>query len=148
MADGRHWLFAAAWMSLAAAALHLACIVGGASWYRALGAGERIARQAERGLWEPAIIAAGIAGVLMVWAAYAFSAAGAIPRLPLLRTALVLISLLLLARALAVPVMQSWRPDLSAQFIYVSAAIVFLYGATFAIGTWLAWPLLLLKDYP
>ena len=140
MVDGRGWLLAAGWMSIAAALLHMACIVGGPSWYRAVGAGERIATMVERGAWYPTFITVVISAVLGAWAAYAFSAAGAIGRLPLMRTALVLISLVLLARGLALPLMRMWRPDLSSAFLYWSSAIVLVYGLAFAIGTWEAWP--------
>jgi ABC-type glycerol-3-phosphate transport system permease component len=136
---GRSLLIAAGWMSIAASLLHVACIVGGPSWYRFFGAGEELARAAERGSPVPAIITACIATVLGVWAAYAFSGAGMIGRLPLLRTALVAISAVLLVRGLGVPLMQMWRPDLSSTFLYVSSAIVLVYGLAFAAGTWTIW---------
>ncbi len=142
---GNVWLLTAGWLSVAAALLHLGCIVGGGSWYRALGAGEPIARAAERGAMMPHVIAAVIAVVLFGWAAYAFSAAGLIGRLPLMRTALVAICAALLLRGLGVPLMQLWRPDLSPGFIYTTAAICTAFGAIFLIGTLKAWPLLSAK---
>lgn len=139
---GRSLLIAAGWMSVAASLLHLACIIGGPSWYRFFGAGEKLAQAAERGSPIPAVITGGIATVLGIWAAYAFSGSGAIGRLPLLRTALVAISIVLLVRGLGVPLMQLWRPDLSSAFLYWSSAIVLVYGLAFAIGTWTMWPAL------
>ncbi len=139
---GAAWLIAAGVISIAAALAHLACIVGGPVWFRAMGAGERLARGAERGDVRPALVAGAVAAVLFVWAAIAFSAAGLIPALPLTGVALVAISAVLLVRGLAVPVMQKWRPDLPPSFIYGSAAIVTAYGLIFAIGTWHAWPTL------
>jgi len=136
----RPWLLAAGGLSIAASVLHLACIVGGPSWYRFVGAGEPIARAVERGALMPTLITLFIAGVLGVWALYAFSAAQLLPRLPLLRTALVAISAVLLLRGLAVPLMQAWRPDLSPSFIWWTAAIVTGYGLIFANATRLAWP--------
>ena len=146
MSEARYWLLGAAWMSVAAALVHLACIVGGPAWYRSLGAGERMAQGAERGAWFPALITLAIAIVLAIWAAYAFSAAGVIGRLPLMRTALVLISAVLLVRGIGVPLMRLWRPDLSSAFLYWSSAIVLVYGLLFAIGTWKAWPMLASKE--
>jgi hypothetical protein len=129
----------AGWGSLVASALHLACIVGGPEWYRFLGAGERMARAAERGSWHPAIVAIVIATILAAWGAYAFSAAGTLPRLPLIRTALVLISAVLLLRAGAYFIRASWRPDLSDSFMLWSSLIVLALGLCFALGTWRSW---------
>ena len=145
---GRTLLIAAGWMSVAASLLHAACIIGGPSWYRFFGAGEKLAQAAQRGSIMPAIITAAIATVLAVWATYAFSGAGVIGRLPLLRTALVAISAVLLIRGLGFPLMQIWRPDLSSAFLYWSSAIVLVYGIAFAAGTWAMWPALSIREYP
>ena len=134
------WLIAAGLGSLAASGLHIACIVGGPAWYRLLGAGEGMARMATQGSWVPAAITMAIAAVLAVWSAYAFSAAGLLARLPLARTALVLISAVLLLRAAAFFVRSSWRPDLSFGFMLWSSLIVLALGLCFTIGTWQAWP--------
>lgn len=134
-----YWLLAAGWGSLAAALLHVACILGGPDWYRFLGAGEPIARAVERGASLPHIMALGIAIILAVWAAYAFSAAGVLARLPLTRAALVLIVGVLMLRALLFFVRESWRPDLSFEFMLWSSLIVLGLGLCFAIGTWQAW---------
>jgi hypothetical protein len=91
------WLLAAGIMDVGAALLHLACIFGGPSWYRFFGAGEHIVRLAERGSARPALITVVIAAVLCGLAAYAFSGAGLLPRLPLLRPALIAIFLHLCA---------------------------------------------------
>ena len=139
---GNVWLIAAGILSVAASLTHLAIIVGGPDWYRFFGAGEHMARMAERGALTPSLFTVGIAAVLMIWAAYAFSAAGLIRQLPLARTALVLISLVLMVRALAYFVRDSWRPDLSHSFMLWSSLIVLVLGLCFAIGTWRAWPAL------
>ena len=141
MTRGRAWLVAAGCMSLAGAAVHLATIVGGPDWYRFFGAGEPIARAAERGSPVPALMTTGIAAVLGIWAAYAFSAAGFIRRLPLLRTALLGITAIYLARGLLVFAPSAFnRPDLSSTFILWSSVIVLGMGLTYAIATALAWP--------
>jgi hypothetical protein len=139
---GSGWLIAAGWMSVAASLLHVACIIGGPDWYRFFGAGEEIARAAERGAWMPTILTLFIAGVLATWAAYAFGAAGKFIRLPLMRTALIAIGLVLLLRALGGLVGHLWRPDLSDTFMLWSSLIVLVLGLCFAIGTWRAWPAL------
>lgn len=138
--DGRLLLTTGGLLSLIAALLHLACIFGGPDWYRFFGAGEGVAQAAERSEAMPAIMTSGIAGVLAIWSAYAFSGAGRIARLPLLRTALVAISVIYLARGAIVLVPSWWnRPDLSPEFMLWSSSIVLGYGMVYAVGTWRAW---------
>ena len=92
------YLKLAGMLSFLASAMHLAIIVGGPSWYRFFGAGEGMATLAEQGLWQPTIITLSISAVLAIWGAYAWSAAGFFPELPLLKLALVLITLVYLLR--------------------------------------------------
>lgn len=127
-------------MSIAASLLHIGCIIGGPDWYRFFGAGEEMAEAAEQGRWMPTILTLIIAGVLAGWAAYAFSAAGKFVRLPLARTALVLISAVLLLRAFAVFIPSIWAPEQSMAFRIWSSAIVLFLGVCFAVGTFRAWP--------
>lgn len=136
---GSGWLIAAALLSGAAALLHLGCIVGGPDWYRFFGAGEGMARAAARGDLRPTLITLAIATVLAVWAAYAASGAGLIPRLPLLRTALVAITAVYLLRAIAFLPLHYWRPQHSDAFAIWSSAIVLIYGVVHLIGLLRAW---------
>jgi hypothetical protein len=141
------WLILAGCLSLIASLLHVACIVGGPAWYRFFGAGERMARMAERGDAWPTVVTLGIAAVLMVWAIYAFSGAGLIGRPPLLRAGLVAISAVYLVRGLVlVPALfPAQFPMLarlgvsSGPFWIWSSAIVLAFGLAYAIGTWTAW---------
>ena len=143
------WLICAGWLSLAAAAAHIACIFGGPDWYRFFGAGEPIARAAERGSWTPALMTLAIATMVAIWAAYAFAGAGLIRRLPLMRTALVAISAIYLARGLLIFSPSSFnRPDLSPEFMFWSSLIVLAYGIVHAVGTWRAWNSLSRKEVP
>jgi hypothetical protein len=134
------WLIAGGTLSALAAFLHVGIIFGGPGWYRFFGAGEAMARAAERGSARPVIVTIGIAAILFAWAAYAFSGAGLIPRLPLLRTALVAISAVYLARALAPLPILLLRPERMNAFWLWSSAIVLVYGLAYAIGTRAAWP--------
>ena len=135
------WLLAGGWLSVAAALLHLAVIVGGPDWYRFFGAGEGMARAAERGSWTPPTLTVGIAAMLAIWAAYAFAGTGVIRRLPLMRTALVLISAIYLVRGLLiVPILLA--PGTPPSFDVWSSVIVLVYGVAYALGTWRAWPYL------
>lgn len=133
------WLVIGGWLSILAALLHVGCIFGGGDWYRFFGAGEELARADEAGSWMPAIVTAFIAIVLSIWAAYAFAGAGLIRRLPLMRTALVIIAAIYLLRGLMIiPIMI--EPTMRSPFNIWSSLIVLAYGFAYAIGTWQVWP--------
>jgi hypothetical protein len=83
------------------AVLHLAIIVIGPAGYRYFGAGE-LAPMAERGSMVPALLTLFIAVVFAVWGAYGLSGAGLLPRLPLLRPALLAIGTIFCLRGLVV----------------------------------------------
>lgn len=125
--------------SLAASMLHLACIAGGPEWYRFFGAGEQMARMAARGHWYPAVLTLGIASILGAWALYAWSGAGLIPRLPLLRPGLCVITGVYLLRALAFVPLQPYFPGNSAAFWYLSSGICLVIGLLHAVGLRQAW---------
>lgn len=98
-----------------------------------------MARAAERGSFTPALVTIAIAMILLVWALYAFSGAGLIRRLPLLRTGLVLITAIFLLRAFALLPALMLRPELVDTFAIVSSLVVLAYGLVYAVGTWTAW---------
>ena len=98
---GNLLLVIGATLSGLAALLHVGCIVFGASWYRFFGAGERMAQLAATGSWRPAFITTFMALVLSAWSLYALSGAGVIPRLPLVRLGLCVITGIYLLRAVA-----------------------------------------------
>ena len=133
------WLIAAGLLDVAAALLHVAITFGGPDWYRFFGAGEAMAQAAQSGSVRPTLITIAIASVLATWAAYAFSGAGLILRLPWLRTGLVAISAIYLARGLVVVPILLLRPELTDPFLLWSSAIVLVFGLAHAIGTWSAW---------
>lgn len=133
------WLITGGILSVIAALMHVAIIIGGPDWYRFFGAGEAMAQAAQAGRLMPTLVTLGIAGMLAIWAAYAFSGAGLIARLPLLRSGLVLISTIYLLRALAVIPMLLRPTEQGNAFWLWSSAIVLIYGLCYAIGTWRAW---------
>lgn len=137
--SGRSLLIAAAVGDAIAAALHLAVIAGGPDWYRFFGAGEGMARMAERGLLEPHLYTIGITAILAVWSAYALAGAGVIRRLPLTRVALVAISAVCLIRGLGVFVSLPTRVGAPPGFWMWSSLIVLVLGLLHAAGTWRAW---------
>jgi uncharacterized membrane protein len=135
------WLVTGAALTAIAALLHVGCIVFGASWYRFLGAGERMARLAEAGSAMPALITLGIAAVLGTWSLYALSGAGLAPRLPLLRTVLCAIAAVFLLRGVAGVVLAAVAPgERGVDFWLWSSAICLGLGVLYLVGTWRAWP--------
>lgn len=143
--DRDPWLIVAGLLSLAASLLHIGCIIGGPAWYRFFGAGEGMARAAERGELYPALVTLAIAVLLAIAAAYAFAGAGVIRHLPLMRTALVVITAVYLLRGLAlVPI--AFSPAAQTPFNIWSSLIVLGYGIFYAVGTWKAWPSLSMKE--
>jgi hypothetical protein len=134
------FLIAGAALSMAAALLHLACIVVGAPLYRFVGAGEGMARMADAGHWYPTVAASVIAFVLAVWALYALSGARIIPRLPLVRTALSVITAVYLLRGVAFQALIPHFPGNSQTFWFVSSGICLGFGIVHLIGLRQAWP--------
>ncbi|QLQ12044.1 MAG: hypothetical protein HZY74_00350 [Brevundimonas sp.] len=134
------WLTLAGSLSAAAALAHIGVIFGGANWYRTFGAGERMARAAERGDAYPAVITIGIAAILAVWAAYAFSGAGLLPKLPLLKPALIAITSVYLLRAITYVPLLNMNGIPVGRFAWVSSAIVLVLGSVYLAGVLTAWP--------
>lgn len=95
-----NYLVIAGIFSFVASALHLGIIFGGPKWYRFFGAGERMAQQAEINPIKPAVITLCIALVLVIWGLYAWSGAGIVPKLPLLKLGLVLITSIYIVRGI------------------------------------------------
>jgi hypothetical protein len=100
--SGKPYLIAAGSASAAIGVLHLVCIVVGGPAYRYFGAGERLALRAEAGSLQPAAMTLVFAVAFFVLAAYGFSGAGVMRKLPLLRTALVATAVVYLLRGLFV----------------------------------------------
>ena len=88
---GRLCLIAGGCASLALATLHLLVIAIGAPAYLYFGRAD-LAEAASRGSLSPALATLVIATTLTAWSLYAFSGAGLVRRLPLLRTGLVTIA--------------------------------------------------------
>jgi len=133
------FLIVAAVLSALAALLHVGCIYFGAPWYRFFGAGEDMARMAEAGSWVPGLVTAGIAVVLSIWSLYALSAAGVIRRLPLLRTALCIITGIYFLRGLVVLPVALLHPQQVTAFVLWSSAICFSFGVVHFAGLRQRW---------
>ncbi len=126
-------------MSILAALLHIAIILGGSEWYRFFGAGQQMVILAEQGSWIPTVSTSGIFAVLFIWGIYAFSGSGLIKKLPLLKPALVIISAIYLIRGFLI--IPAWiiKPELIDSLLIWSSLVCLIVGTAYAVGTRQAW---------
>lgn len=142
LASGTLALVIGGTLSAAAAVAHIACILIGAPAYRFMGAGEKTARAVEARKLRPTLVTLAIAGVLLIWAAYALSGAGVIGHLPLLKFALLAICTVYLGRAIAFPLLKPAFPENSQTFWLVSSGICLIIGLVHAYGVIALWSVL------
>lgn len=137
------WVGSAGVACLAGALLHVVIAMGGPDWYAFFGAPRGLVAMARAGNLRAPVSCVAIAAILGVFAAYAFSAAGMIRRLPWLRAGLVLIGAVLVLRGILFVPIVLWRPHLLAgicdcrvidAFIVVSSAACLAVGAGFVAG--------------
>ncbi len=132
-------LIVAAVLSTLAALMHFCVIAGGAPWYRFFGAGEHMARAASAGRAYPVIVTSAIALVLLGWAAYALSGAGALAPLPLLKPVLCVITTIYLLRGLIILPIVLLAPRKANRFVLWSSAICLVVGGAHLLGLWQVW---------
>ena len=133
------YLIIGAALSAIAAILHVVCIIFGASWYRFMGAGEQMALLAEQKSLQPMLITSAIALALFIWSAYALSAAGIIRRLPIIRTAMVIITAIYLLRGIAGLFFIRTPGENSPEFWLWSPLICIIFGVFYFIGLKKSW---------
>ena len=133
-------------LSAVAALLHIAIIMGGPEWYRFFGAGEGMAQLAEKNSTYPTTITAIIATILALWALYAFSGAGIINQLPLLKPVLVIISIIYIVRGIfGIPIVlyldHPYLNELEEKmtFIVFSSVVSLLFGLFYLVGSIQIW---------
>lgn len=138
----KRYVFLAGVAASAGAVLHIAIIFGGPDWYAFFGAPRGLVEMARAGNILAPISCLVIAVFLMVLAAYAFSGAGVIRRLPFLRVGLAAIaSVLILRGALFVPLI-IWRPGALSgicdcrldAFVFITSALCLAMGVGYALG--------------
>jgi hypothetical protein len=122
-------------LSLLAAFLHIAIIIGGPPWYRFFGAGEKLAQLAEQGSSLPGAITTLIAIVLMLWSLYAFAGAGLVRHPPWLKPILILITGIYLVRGMALLPLALFMPHDVDTFIILSSLICTSIGLLHFSGT-------------
>lgn len=133
------YLISAAMCCFAAAAAHIAIVIGGPDWYRFFGAGEEMAQMAARGEAYPVVVTLIIAVVLSVWGFYALSGTGLVRRLPLLKLALIMISFIFCTRGLVGLLMPVLSRDpyviaTGTTFWIISSGICLVIGALYILG--------------
>lgn len=142
------YLLAAAFATAAAALMHLMIPLGGPAWYAFFGAPRHLVRRAEAHALYPAVSCLVIATGLSVCSAYAFSGAGLLLPLPLLRPILAAIALVFLLRGVGFPLLEWLWPGSLARvsgsqgmdtFLLLSSLICFLIGAVYAWGLFSVW---------
>ena len=126
--------FLAAACTLAAAALHFACLAWGADGYRFLGAGDAVASAVEAGDWRPHLSAVLVGTALLVGTWYALAGAGAVARPPFLKAGLLLIAAVFLARAALFPLLRPLFPGNGPTFWLVSSGACAVIGLLFLAG--------------
>lgn len=126
------------------ATLHIAILIGGPDWYAFFGAPKGIVEMARAGDPFAPVSCLVISTILLVFAAYAFSGAGIVRRLPLLHNVLALIASVLILRGVLFIPLIVWRPGALAgvcdcrqidAFIVVTSVICLTMGMGYAIGT-------------
>jgi hypothetical protein len=127
----------------AGAALHIAIMFGGPDWYAFFGAPRGLVEMARAGNIRAPISCLVIAAFLTLLAAYAFSGAGVIRRLPFLRLGLASIAAVLVLRGVLFVPLIVWRPcALSGicdcrtvdTFIIITSVLCFVLGVGYALG--------------
>lgn len=140
----RYWLLASGLLCVAGAVLHLTIPLGGPAWYSLAGAPPGLIAMAQAKLARPVVSCIIIAGILGVFAAYAFSALGLVRRLPALRSVLGVVGLGLLVRAVWFPFLAVSNPlalgrfcgrcgSLNA-FVVASSVLCMFIGVGFVLG--------------
>jgi len=134
-------------MNFLIALVHIAIIFGGPDWYRFFGAGEQMALMAEAGNIQSTLITLFIACVLATWSAYAWSGAGVLPRLPLVKVCLCLITCVYLLRGTAGLIAPLFPDNLfvsqnTASFWVTSSLICLVFGWVHVLGLIQKWRLL------
>jgi len=121
-------------ISAIGALIHFAAIAGGADWYVFFNAPPQVVASSRAGTWL-APVTTSIIGLLMaVCAAYAFSALGRLPRLPLPRLMLGGMAGVCLLRAMVILPLAINHPQLRTTFELVSAVIWGMAGAGFLVA--------------
>ncbi len=140
----RTYLILAGGAAIAGALLHIIIMFGGPDWYAFFGAPRGLVAMARAGSIRPLITCVVIAALLSLCAAYAFSGAGVIRRLPCLRLGLAAIAGALLLRGILFIPLILMRPGTLTRvcdcrsvntFIIITSVLCSAMGVGYALGT-------------
>jgi hypothetical protein len=132
--DARLALMVAAGIGLFGALIHFVAPWYGPEWYAYWHAPREVVESARNGTWLAPLSTMAVGAAMLAAGLYALSAAGAIRRLPLLKPALVVLSVLCVLRASIVIPFLILAPqrlgafDLAAAAVWLTAGLGFLYG--------------------
>jgi hypothetical protein len=127
-------------LNLGVAALHVGIVFFGAPAYRFFGAGEDMASWAEQASPLPAIITLGLALLFAVFGLYAFSAAGALRRLPLIVPVVLGVGVIYGLRGGLGVLAAFFVPDNSTAPVAITVAfslVALAIGVLYLLGLWM-----------
>jgi putative oxidoreductase len=127
------FLILASLINFAIAGLHIYIITRGAPAYRTFGAGEDMARAAEKGSIIPALVTFGIAFVFFIWGLYALAGARVIPELPWTRAILITIATIYVLRGAGVVLVPMFGIKLNS-FLIITSLVSLTAGLLHAAG--------------
>jgi hypothetical protein len=127
------FLILASLINFSISGLHIYIIMKGAPAYRFFGAGEQMARAAEKGSSIPALVTFGIALVFFVWGLYALAGAQVIPELPWTRAILIVIAAIYVLRGVGVVLIPVFGIKLNS-FLIVTSLVSLAVGLIHAAG--------------
>lgn len=120
-------------IAFCAAIWHLLCIIGGPSWFEFARAPKEIIDSAKQGTWLAPIGTIFVATLMFICSLYALSAIHIIRQLPLIKTALIVISSMCLIRgAIVIPYIIQFGFDM---WEFIAAIVWFFVGLCYLIGT-------------
>jgi hypothetical protein len=132
------WLILAGTSAYFGGLLHVIALAGGPVWIAAIGAPWWVVDSARNGTWIAPVGGLIITTLMWLCAMYAFSGAGLLRPVPLLRTGLLFIALVCLSRGiLLVPIILLLHPELIGRigpFETIASLIWTAIGVFFAIG--------------
>ena len=127
-------LVSAGVIASASALWHLLCILGGPSWFEFARAPQQIIDSAQQGTLLAPIGTITVSSLMFACTVFAFSSAGLIRKVPLLKPALITISFIYTSRALiAIPIMIT--PDGYDIWEIVASSVWLYVGVCFIVGT-------------
>lgn len=135
-------LLVGAGIAVFGALIHWVAPLLGPDWYAFLTAPAWVVDSARQGTWPAPLGALVIGGLMFVCGWYGLAGAGALPRLPLLRSGLCCIASICLLRGLLLLPFLLYHYALLSAFDIVASFVWFSAGLAFLLGTVSRWQLL------